>query len=236
MKIFKHLKSDWFRYGFETLAVIVGILVAFALDNWNENRRFQQQLINYTERLLNDLTTDTLNIQALINDSRYMQERIEDYFEYFDSGDIPLQDLIDSAFNVKPSFFRYFPINYTLIDLQSSGKIELLNEDLRKSLIQLTNEQDYLKIIIEKTIIDIKEQQNEIRRYFDTDMSDSNFFEKVSWDREEDIKKQGLLHKHSELTHYHRLAYYMDSRGNAIIEQTLECIKLLDNNHKNKLF
>jgi hypothetical protein len=29
MKIFKHLRSDWFRYGFETLAVVVGILVAF---------------------------------------------------------------------------------------------------------------------------------------------------------------------------------------------------------------
>jgi hypothetical protein len=29
MKIFKHLRSDWFRYGFETLAVVVGILVAY---------------------------------------------------------------------------------------------------------------------------------------------------------------------------------------------------------------
>jgi hypothetical protein len=26
MRIIKHLKSDWFRYGFETLAIIVGIL------------------------------------------------------------------------------------------------------------------------------------------------------------------------------------------------------------------
>ena len=34
MRIFKHLRSDWFRYGFETLAVIVGILAAFALENW----------------------------------------------------------------------------------------------------------------------------------------------------------------------------------------------------------
>ena len=31
MKIFKHLRSEWFRYGFETLAVVVGILAAFAL-------------------------------------------------------------------------------------------------------------------------------------------------------------------------------------------------------------
>ncbi len=33
MRVFKHLRTDWFRYGFETIAVVVGILVAFALDN-----------------------------------------------------------------------------------------------------------------------------------------------------------------------------------------------------------
>ena len=47
MNILNHLKTDWFRYGFETLAVIVGILVAFALDNWNENRH-----VRNIERLL----------------------------------------------------------------------------------------------------------------------------------------------------------------------------------------
>lgn len=36
MKIIEHLKSDWFRYGFETQAVIVGILSAFALENWRD--------------------------------------------------------------------------------------------------------------------------------------------------------------------------------------------------------
>jgi len=44
MRIFKHLRSEWFRYGFETIAVIVGILVAFALDNWNEERLEKQRI------------------------------------------------------------------------------------------------------------------------------------------------------------------------------------------------
>lgn len=39
MKFIKHLKTDWFRYEFEIIAVIVGILVAFALDNWKEERK-----------------------------------------------------------------------------------------------------------------------------------------------------------------------------------------------------
>ena len=38
MKFLKHLRTDWFKYGFETMAVIVGILAAFALDNWNSEQ------------------------------------------------------------------------------------------------------------------------------------------------------------------------------------------------------
>ena len=231
MKIINHLKSDWFRYGFETLAVVVGILVAFALDNWNETRLTEKQINIYTEKLINDLLTDTLNINTLIVTSRTMQADIEHYFSYFDSDDIPLQNLLDSSKNVQPGFFRYFPINYTLIDMQSSGKIELLNEDLRKSLIELSNAQEFLTIIIEKTIDDIKMQQNEMRKYFDSDLSESDFFERISWPQEDQLKRQGLLHRHSELTQFHRLAYYMETRGKGIIDQTNHCLELLNNKH-----
>lgn len=230
MKIFKHLKTDWFRYGFETIAVVVGILVAFALDSWNENRLTDKQLNTYTEKLINDLVTDTLNINTLIGTSRAMQVDIEHYFSYFDSGDIPLQNLLDSSKNVRPSFFRYFPINYTLIDMQSSGKIELLNEDLRKSLIELSNAQEFLTIIIEKTIEDIKMQQNEMRKYFDSDLSDSDFFEKLGWPQEDQLKRQGLLHRHSELSQFHSLAYYMDLHGARIKDLTKQCLELSSQN------
>ena len=41
MKTNKNLKGNWVRHGFETLYVIVGILVAFSLNDWNENRKAQ---------------------------------------------------------------------------------------------------------------------------------------------------------------------------------------------------
>jgi len=33
MRIIKNFKGNWVRHGFETLYVIVGILVAFSLDD-----------------------------------------------------------------------------------------------------------------------------------------------------------------------------------------------------------
>ena len=38
-KIIKHLRKRWLRYGLETLIVVNGVLIAFALNNWNEGRK-----------------------------------------------------------------------------------------------------------------------------------------------------------------------------------------------------
>ena len=37
-----HLKARWFYYGLETIVVVIGILVALAVDNWNNNRKERQ--------------------------------------------------------------------------------------------------------------------------------------------------------------------------------------------------
>jgi len=37
-KIIKHIRNEWYRYIFDTIVVIVGILIAFTLNNWNEKR------------------------------------------------------------------------------------------------------------------------------------------------------------------------------------------------------
>ena len=42
-KILKHFKKNWYRYGLETLVVIVGVLIAFALNDWNEEKKARQQ-------------------------------------------------------------------------------------------------------------------------------------------------------------------------------------------------
>lgn len=55
MKILKHLRTDWFRYGFETLAVVVGILVAFALESWGDTQKVKKEEHEILVNLLNDL-------------------------------------------------------------------------------------------------------------------------------------------------------------------------------------
>lgn len=60
MKIFKHLRSEWFRYGFETLAVLVGILAAFALENWGEQRQAKDQTNVFLTNISSNLSEKIL--------------------------------------------------------------------------------------------------------------------------------------------------------------------------------
>lgn len=92
MKIFKHLKSDWFRYGFETLAVIVGILVAFALDNWNEERKSGLMAVSLLEELHENLESDVAQFERNINNQKsiilsfdIIIEQLENRAPFYDS-------------------------------------------------------------------------------------------------------------------------------------------------------
>ena len=66
MKILNHLKTDWFRYGFEPIAVVVGILVAFALDNWTEINKTQKEFSKVLEEIHEDLVLDTTSISLIL--------------------------------------------------------------------------------------------------------------------------------------------------------------------------
>lgn len=95
MKIIQHLKSDWFRYGFETLAVVIGILVAFALDNWSENRKLQKEAANILTEIREDLVIDTSSISRTLSERRLdfeAQSRIIRAIQ----EDVPFNDQIQS--------------------------------------------------------------------------------------------------------------------------------------------
>ncbi len=84
MKFLKHLKDNWFRYGFETLAIVVGILAAFALESWNDQRKTQLAADVYSQKIISDIVADTIKINRLIDNCMIIQESIDAYFQIFD--------------------------------------------------------------------------------------------------------------------------------------------------------
>lgn len=229
-KILNHLKSDWYRYGFETLVVTIGILGAFTLNNWNEERKSKVKSNIYVNKLAADIIADTVNITKLMERSSENRSRIEVYFEFFETHKVPLNVYIDSPKNVKWNLFRYLPKNHTFEDMISSGNLHLLSEDQRQSLMELSNDQEFTQIIIEKRITAYFGEMAQSKKYLDWDISNSRFFEVISLKQDKEKLGQGLLHLHNILTIIHKLHGDFIWRGEVIKQQSIKTLKFLDVN------
>jgi hypothetical protein len=59
-KIIEHLRTEWYKYFFEILVITIGILGAFALNNWNENRKEIATERELLANVLRDLKSDSI--------------------------------------------------------------------------------------------------------------------------------------------------------------------------------
>jgi hypothetical protein len=67
-KIIDHLKADWYKYLLEGIVITAGILGAFSLGEWRENRNNRLLESEYYLLLKSELVSDTLNIVQLIEE------------------------------------------------------------------------------------------------------------------------------------------------------------------------
>ena len=161
IKFFRHIRMNlmetgktgkYLKYAIgEILLVMVGILLALQVNNWNEERKTKIKSQVYIDQIINDLVKDTLNINELIIKTETDSANISNYLSFFNQGNT-IDKLIDSSKNTESYFYRYFPVNHTFLDMKTSGNSNLLTSKQRNILIQLESEQEQLVIIIEKVV------------------------------------------------------------------------------------
>ena len=135
MRIIKHLRSDWFRYGFETLAIVVGLLVAFALENWNEERKSVAQTKVFLNHIASNLGEDIDELRDLLTHVDKTIQRADSLIESFKWNRFSQFEatVYLSFLNTEKSFH----VNRSGIDAQiHSGSLDLLSPDLAYALQQ----------------------------------------------------------------------------------------------------
>ena len=152
MKVFKHLRSDWFRYGFETLAIIVGILIAFALESWGDAQKVKREEHEILIDLLNDLKDSKQQSTAFIH-SEMQSKR----YCILALNQAALSDSRRPAFFSDSIFYELIwnvemevPVINSYSDIKNTGKTGLItNEQIRRrftnlelSIINLRNQVD----------------------------------------------------------------------------------------------
>lgn len=121
----------------EIVLVVIGILIALQINNWNENRKnnlLEQQLL---KALLTEFETNLANLDRVIkfNDSniknsvslgRYTGPSLSDFNEK------ELSELMVGIFKIEP---RFTPSQGTVMEIINSGKLSVLSDaKLRKAL------------------------------------------------------------------------------------------------------
>lgn len=135
-KVLRHFRKNWIRYGFETLVVIVGVLIAFSLNDWNEERKEQKRILLYYQELRDDLNNDLTNINMAINTVKeteklglYIYDFITNQLEGVDSAKLKMAFISTERY----AFFSRSKNAYS--NLLSSGDIHLVsNKKIKKRL------------------------------------------------------------------------------------------------------
>jgi hypothetical protein len=132
-KILKHLKENWIRHGFETLAVLLGVLAAFALNDWNEQRKDKQKEIELLSELRENLEEDINIISRTIELENSRISSIEKLIQHFESK-LPFHDSLKSYIG-RSSYLERFEINKSAYEtLKSTGFEKLSSPFLKKEI------------------------------------------------------------------------------------------------------
>jgi len=133
-KILKYLK---YAFG-EIILVVLGILIALSINNWNENRKNKNLETIYVLRFLDDLEEEELYVQSYIQYNAKVSDFANKAIQYFDNPEMalenPKQCLIDIYQASQFNDARQTASTYK--ELNTSGQINLLrNYELRTSVI-----------------------------------------------------------------------------------------------------
>lgn len=132
--------TKYFKYAIgEIVLVVIGILIALQINNWNQNRLNENLESQYYGRLLEDLIEERINLQAASNYSNqvigHAKNAIAVFENYPDANPNPIDNLIDMY---QASQLRdQNSASSTYKELIASGQINLIqNDSLKTALIR----------------------------------------------------------------------------------------------------
>jgi len=135
----------YLRYAIGEIALVVlGILIALSINNWNEERKDRGIEISYLERLLVDLKKDTVTLNQKIQladklSADYINYIQKMYTEQKTSEDF--KNLVLTA-DINAGKDNLLITDVTFVELVNSGKLDLISDKLLKSKIVIYYKED----------------------------------------------------------------------------------------------
>jgi hypothetical protein len=154
IKFFRHIRKDlmgknktgkYLKYAIgEIVLVVIGILIALAINNWNENRKLHNQEIIYLNNLKNDITTQMQMLDVYIDFEDIIIDQTNDIIKHFELNDgFNNMDSIFPKLNDLTVRWTFSNANTTLLQMLNSNQINIIqNKQLKQELIAFNQQID----------------------------------------------------------------------------------------------
>ncbi len=127
----------YFKYAIgEILLVVIGILIALQINNWNENRKIQVEEIILLTNIHVDLQKTLEELESAIDFNKSTIDEIVK-IEHYSKNKLPYSDELDYSFGVLPYFYASFITNSTYKSLQATGLGILKNDSLKDRIVTM---------------------------------------------------------------------------------------------------
>ena len=122
----------------EIILVVIGILIALQINNWNEQRKEQKNARTFAKNLADDLRQDIEMIEFRIQQISERIIKVDSISEFFRFKKISEVDNLDVIYQINYSY-GYRPYTWfksTIEEIKNSGGLKIIkNDSLRSSII-----------------------------------------------------------------------------------------------------
>jgi len=147
IKFFRHIRKNlleegkttkYLKYAIgEIILVVIGILIALQVNNWNENRLEQSRIKEYARSLVQDLNSDIAMLQVSMTQAQFIYKQIDSLGKYMRST--PVEQLSNTDLFILTHDALYKPFMWsraTIDELKSSGSLRYItNDSIEKRLV-----------------------------------------------------------------------------------------------------
>ncbi len=131
----------------EILLVVIGILIALQINNWNENRKLQLKSYDYLQRLKVDLDNVSKDVNSSLKSTERKSKQALIALEALESKELSPSKQKDFERHLKEYFQFQITIQNTTAynEMLSSGDLGLIkNEWLRSAFADLSDDRDFI--------------------------------------------------------------------------------------------
>ncbi|MGK0413281.1 MAG: hypothetical protein ACJA1B_001484 [Polaribacter sp.] len=151
-QIMENKTTKYFKYAIgEIVLVVIGILIALQINNWNENQKAKTTEIYVLNEILNNLNEDGIILSEIVEQRQKAKISVANMLNYLKTENIN-KDVLEKDMLCFLTFERYFPINNAYEVLKSKG-LQLSNNKLTT---QISRYYDYEQKKMNGSILDIE--------------------------------------------------------------------------------